>query len=393
MNDFAHGTGRYIPRARTSVDRVRLLVVDMYQIDGAHAYGDWRELIVEFARQWLARHPQQRSATLWESREYSELFSGGWCWRGACSANLPEAFLLELAAFLNEALGGHVKLGVPVFVSADEGWQPYLHVEAGKVWDRDGIQMGVWLEPATGSASPCCAESSAESGGNAFSFHIEHTQRSAQETEQRANKVEFEAVLKSRDKDEIEHYIRENADKLCNPELFLNGDTPLHMAALAGHTDACRQLLGHVDPSIRNCAQRTPLIHLAKYRRHESYGRVIELLVSTIDAADDFGRTALMHAALGTVGLRGNTRLVKSLAYHGADMTCTDHEGRTALQLAMRDNANGGNLAVVELLKRFTIAHAALQFFNAQYDYYFNRDGVFTLHRRDDIDGVGSGRS
>ena len=154
------------------------------------------------------------------------------------------------------------------------------------------------------------------------------------------------------------------------------------MAALAGHTDACRQLLERVHPAIRNAAQRTALIHLAKYRRHESYGRVIEMLSSTIDAADGAGRTALMYAALGTVGLRGNTRLVKALARNGADLACPDNEGQTALKLAMRDNRDGGNSAVVELLKRFTIEHAALQCFNAQYHYGFNWEGDFTFSSR-----------
>ena len=395
MNDFANDRqGFLIPRVRTSSDRVRVLVVDMYQIDGPHAYGDWRELIDGFARQWLSRHPQQRPATLWERREHSDLFSGGVCWHGACSANLPEPFLLELAAFLTNALGGHVTLGEPVLVSTKEGWHPYLHVDAGKIWDRYEIVTGAWLDSGAYSVATYTPQSSIKQPRNGFSVQIEPYERSVQETLQRANTAEFEAVLKSRDEDEIEHYIIQYAGMLSIPELFLNGDTPLHMAALAGHTDACRQLLERVDPGIRNGAQSTPLIHLAKYRRHESYGRVIELLSSTIDAADGFGRTPLMHASLGTVGLRGNTRLVKSLAHNGADLTCTDEEGRTALQLAMRDNTNGGNSAVVGLLKRFTIEHVALQCFNAQYEYDFNWDGGFTFRSRSDLgDLLQRGRS
>ena len=76
------------------------------------------------------------------------------------------------------------------------------------------------------------------------------------------------------------------------------------------------------------------------------------------------------------------TRLVKELARNGADLACSDNEGQTALKLAMRDNRDGGNSAVVELLKRFTIEHAALQCFNAQYHYGFNWEGDFTFSSR-----------
>ena len=381
MNEFTHHRQDFfIPRVRTSGDRVKVLVVDIYQIGGHYAYVDWRELINDFARQWLARHPHQRPATLWCSRAYSSLFNGGDCWHGACSSNLPEAFLMELAAFLANALEGHVKIGEEVIVNKEEGWRPYLHFEAGKVWDEDEIERGGSVD-----LGPCDASMSRvgiESDSNGSIIYADLAGRSFLENLQRANTAEFEEALKSRDNGEIEHYVTRHADKLSNPDLFLHGDTPLHMAALAGHTDACRQLLERVDPAIRNAAQRTALIHLAKYRRHESYGRVIEMLSSTIDAADGAGRTALMYAALGTVGLRGNTRLVKALARNGADLACPDNEGQTALKLAMRDNRGGGNSAVVELLKRFTIEHAALQCFNAQYHYGFNWEGDFTFSSR-----------
>lgn len=50
---------------------------------------------------------------------------------------MPDAFVVELAAFLVNALEGHVKIGEEVIVNKEEGWRPYLHFEAGRVWDED----------------------------------------------------------------------------------------------------------------------------------------------------------------------------------------------------------------------------------------------------------------
>lgn len=183
--------------------------------------------------------------------------------------------MVELAAFLVNALEGHVKIGEEVIVNKEEGWRPYLHFESGRVWDEDEdedeIERGGSVD--LGSCDASMPRVDVESDSNGSIIYADPAGRSVLENFQRANTAEFEEALKSRDNGEIEHYVTRHADKLSNPDLFLHGNTPLHMAALAGHTDACRQLLERVDPAIRNAAQRTALIHLAKYRRHESYSR------------------------------------------------------------------------------------------------------------------------
>lgn len=179
--------------------------------------------------------------------------------------------MVELAAFLVNALEGHVKIGEEVIVNKEEGWRPYLHFEAGRVWDEDEDEIERGGSVDLGSCDASMPRVDVESDSNGSIIYADPAGRSVLENFQRANTAEFEEALKSRDNGEIEHYVTRHADKLSNPDLFLHGNTPLHMAALAGHTDACRQLLERVDPAIRNAAQRTALIHLAKYRRHESY--------------------------------------------------------------------------------------------------------------------------
>lgn len=62
-----------------------------------------------------------------------------------------------------------------------------------------------------------------------------------------------------------------------------------------------------------------------------------------LDAGDEYGATALHHAAI-----KGHLKIVRLLLAHGADLQLKDTTGRTPLMAATEQ----GQTAVVELLKQ-----------------------------------------
>lgn len=133
-----------------------------------------------------------------------------------------------------------------------------------------------------------------------------------------------------------------------------DGESPLALAATKGHVAIVQKLLqAQADPRVRTKGGWTPLIAAAT----NGHGSVVSMLlpVSSIDAIDDRGRTALMKAA--TYGYQD---CVQSLVDAHADLNLISADGHTALSLAIAE----GHTAVVDLLARKgAAANALLPFF------------------------------
>lgn len=137
------------------------------------------------------------------------------------------------------------------------------------------------------------------------------------------------------------------------------GETPLHYAAMGGHSEALTVLLCHVkDPDVLNDKLQTPL-HLAAMRCHAEAVRTLLFHGADVHAQDLESRTAVLHAvayaALKTGGDRAPASssacsssvrdtnkppavpdvelCVDILVRAGADVHCSDANGRSPLLL------------------------------------------------------------
>lgn len=54
----------------------------------------------------------------------------------ATSSKLPPKFLQGLESHLQTHCGPHADIAGEIMVSREEGWRPYLHFEAGNVWEQ-----------------------------------------------------------------------------------------------------------------------------------------------------------------------------------------------------------------------------------------------------------------
>lgn len=131
------------------------------------------------------------------------------------------------------------------------------------------------------------------------------------------------------------------------------GQTPLMLAAQAGHARAVRMLLengmaGAVNA--RDKCGRTALMHVTRrYSYDEPSGAVVLALVAggaDVKATDEDGRTALMSAAEA-----GSTDGVKALIESGSSVNAKDRHGRTALMWSVANKDVAQHDAVYYLLQ------------------------------------------
>lgn len=122
-----------------------------------------------------------------------------------------------------------------------------------------------------------------------------------------------------------------------NPDtpLLGNHETALHAAALSARTDMVEKLLSRkANVDARTVSGMTPLIAIAQDTFTDETTRIeiAKILLAhkaDIDAVDNDGRTAMMHA------LRyGQLDLVDALFDLGADPDIKDHAGKTAMDYA-----------------------------------------------------------
>ena len=154
-------------------------------------------------------------------------------------------------------------------------------------------------------------------------------------------------------------------------------ETPIHVAAFAGHTNILSLLLEHgVDVDDRDTRDRTPL-HLASMKGRVEAGQCLLDRGADIDARDDRDWTPLLSAvfkedvefarmllicgasinarddedwtSLLRAIVRGNIQLVRLLLEHGVDVNARDEEGETPSQIG----SMLGEHEIVELLSEY----------------------------------------
>ena len=105
-----------------------------------------------------------------------------------------------------------------------------------------------------------------------------------------------------------------------------DGNTPLHNAAVRGHTETALALINK--GAKVNATDRdgdTPL-HLAAYYGNTEIAVTLIAAGADVNATNEEGRTPLHYSAS-----RGRTDIVLTLISKGADVNATNEEGRTPL--------------------------------------------------------------
>ncbi|XP_044211463.1 ankyrin repeat domain-containing protein 27 [Thunnus albacares] len=125
----------------------------------------------------------------------------------------------------------------------------------------------------------------------------------------------------------------------CNADGF----TPLHVAALHGHSALVALLIRHgANVNARTNQNATPL-HLASQNSHVQVVRFLLECNAKLNKKDHYGNTPLIHACL-----RGNLETATTLLQSNALVNVVNNQGNTALHEAVR----GGHQTLVELLLR-----------------------------------------
>ena len=175
--------------------------------------------------------------------------------------------------------------------------------------------------------------------------------------------------------DLAEHLISENPEHVN--ARGGSKETPIHVAAFAGHTNILSLLLEHgVDVDDRDTRDRTPL-HLASMKGRVEAGQCLLDRGADIDARDDRDWTPLLSAvfkedvefarmllicgasinarddgdwtSLLRAIVRGNIQLVRLLLEHGVDVNARDEEDETPSQIG----SMLGEHEIVELLSEY----------------------------------------
>uniref|UniRef100_A0AAR2KYU8 VPS9 domain-containing protein n=1 Tax=Pygocentrus nattereri TaxID=42514 RepID=A0AAR2KYU8_PYGNA len=121
----------------------------------------------------------------------------------------------------------------------------------------------------------------------------------------------------------------------------VDGFTPLHVAALHGHTALVSLLIRHgANINARNGQSATPL-HLACQNSHIQVVTSLVECNAKLNKRDQFGNTPLIQACL-----KGHVQTVAVLIESGASVNLANNQGNTAIHEAVR----GGHQALVELL-------------------------------------------
>ncbi|CAN9499033.1 unnamed protein product [Ophioblennius macclurei] len=123
----------------------------------------------------------------------------------------------------------------------------------------------------------------------------------------------------------------------------VDGFTPLHVAALHGHSALSALLVRHgANVNARTSQSATPL-HLASQNSHVQVLRFLLECNAKLNKKDQYGNTPLMHACL-----RGNLEAASILLQSNALLNVANLQGNTALHEAVRR----GHQPLVELLLR-----------------------------------------
>ena len=143
--------------------------------------------------------------------------------------------------------------------------------------------------------------------------------------------------------DEILSLLLEHGAGVDGRSIF--GETPLHQASQNGEIEAGRCLLDHgADINARNNDNWTPLF-LAVFFGHIEFAQMLLEREARVNAHDDsLGRTPLYWAVV-----KKNTQAVGLLLEHGADVNAPDNLGKTPSQMG----SSLGVREIVNLLSRY----------------------------------------
>uniref|UniRef100_A0A674NC53 Ankyrin repeat domain 27 n=1 Tax=Takifugu rubripes TaxID=31033 RepID=A0A674NC53_TAKRU len=134
-----------------------------------------------------------------------------------------------------------------------------------------------------------------------------------------------------------------SSDALAVNSCNFDGFTPLHVAALHGHSVLASLLIRHgANINARTSQSATPL-HLASQNSHIQVVRLLLECNAKLNKKDNFGNTPLIHACLC-----GNLETVTRLLESNALVNVANLQGNTALHEAARR----GHQVLVELLLR-----------------------------------------
>jgi len=203
------------------------------------------------------------------------------------------------------------------------------------------------------------------------------------EDEEKADtSVEIAATLIEGGADEVETVYSYFQDAVASRNLslrFEDGQTPLHFAAMHGHTAVAKFLLeGDANTSAQDSAGATPLHEAIRYGNLE-VARLLLAGGANVNATDNLGKTPIMiippkdkitqsYELLITYGADLNqkdmfgdtvihnatmmsvdTKTMAMLVGHGADINARNKEGVTPLEIAVQKQ----NLSVVKLLTSY----------------------------------------
>jgi len=120
------------------------------------------------------------------------------------------------------------------------------------------------------------------------------------------------------------------------PDISLNVDPELHIAAYEGDVERVKKLLKKgADPNVQEEHGRMPL-HVAVYKGHVDVVRLLLEHGADPNIQNKDGETPLHNAAL-----QGHVDIVRLLLEHGANPTIKDKDGKTPLDLAREEGYHG----------------------------------------------------
>ncbi|XP_066523930.1 ankyrin repeat domain-containing protein 27 isoform X2 [Hoplias malabaricus] len=129
----------------------------------------------------------------------------------------------------------------------------------------------------------------------------------------------------------------------------MDGFTPLHVAALHGHTELVSLFICHGANINAHSGQGATPLHLACQNSHIQVVTSLVECNAKLNKRDQFGNTPLIQACL-----KGHEQTVAVLIENGASVNLANNQGNTALHEAVR----GGHEALVEiLLQAGALAH------------------------------------
>ena len=108
------------------------LEIDMWNIQGEYADGEWHELIHDAVKHWAAKKQFEGKATLWDTVMNSTNF-GSYSQVCGITAFGMAGFMKQLETTLCRHFSRQVRYSNYTLVTR-EHWRPYLHLEHGKIW-------------------------------------------------------------------------------------------------------------------------------------------------------------------------------------------------------------------------------------------------------------------